>query len=77
MEWIKQQISEGALSAEGLAGKGLSFSLGPNQSTSDEVEPERIKNIVNPKDYEETEVTDGKSFYLGKKLNKREREGCS
>ena len=75
MEWIKQQISEGALSAEGLTEQGLSFSLDPNQSTSDEVEPERIKNIVNPKDYEEMEVTDGKSFYLGKNLNIREREG--
>ena len=75
MEWIKQQILEGALSAEGLVGEGLSFSLGLNQSTSDEVEPKRNKNIVNPKDYEETEVADGKSFYLGKNLNNREREG--
>ena len=75
MEWIKQQISEGALPAEGLAGEDLSFSLGPNQSGADEVEPERIKNIVNPKDYEELEVTDGKSFYQGKNLSKREREG--
>ena len=75
MEWIKQQILEGALPAEGLAGEDLSFSLGPNQSGADEVEQERIKNIVNSKDYEETEVTDGKSFYLGKNLNKREQEG--
>ena len=75
IEWIKQQIREGALPSGGLAGEGLSFSLDPNPPTSEEVEPERIKNVVNPKDYEETEVTDGKSFYLGKNLNKREREG--
>ena len=75
MEWIKQQISEAALPAKGLAGEGLSFSLGENRSTSDEADPEQIKNIVNPKDYEETEVADGKSFYLGKNLNEKEREG--
>ena len=75
MEWIKQQILEGALPAKELAREGLSFSLGANRSTSDEADPERIKNIVNPKDYEETEVADGKSFYLGKNLNEKEREG--
>ena len=75
MEWIEQRISEGALPAEELAGEGLNFSLGENQSTSDEADPERIKNIVNPKDYEETKVADGKSFYLGKNLNEKKREG--
>ena len=75
IEWIKQKIWKGTLSSGGLAGEGLSFSLDPNPPTSEEVEPERIKNVVNSKDYKETEVTDGKSFYLGKNFNKREREG--
>ena len=39
----------------------------------EELDSERIKSIVNPKDYESVEVSEGKSFYLEKKLNNEER----
>ena len=75
IEWIKQQILEGALPANGLEERGLSFSLGEIRVKPNEADPERIKNIVNPKDYEEAKLSDGKSFYLGRNLSKEEREG--
>ena len=66
---------EGAIPIVGLAGGGLNFSWGTTRVKLDEADSERIKNIVNPKDYESTEVSDGKSFYLGKNLSKEERAG--
>ena len=75
MEWIKQQISKGSLPADGLEGRELSFSLGETRVKPDEADPERIKNIVNPKDYEEAKLLDGKSFYLGRNLSQEERVG--
>ena len=75
IEWIKKQIQEGTLPSGGLDKKSLSFALDPNPPTSEEVELDQIKNVVNPKDYEETEVAEGRSFFLGKNLDKREREG--
>ena len=40
----------------------------------EEQEPDRIKNIVNPSDYEKVEVVPGREFYLGRTMCGREKE---
>ena len=72
-DWIKHHISERTLSAIGLAGKDSKLSWSEIRMNLDEIDPERTKGIVNPMHYESEEVSEGKSFYLGKKLSSMER----
>ena len=37
-------------------------------------EPDWIKNVVNPSDYEKVEVAPERAFYLGKAMSRKEKE---
>ena len=41
---------------------------------AEEQEPDRIKNVVNPTDYERVEVALERAFYLGKTTSEKEKE---
>ena len=43
------------------------------RARTEESEPDLIKNIVSPMDYEKVEAKAGKTFYLGRTLDKEER----
>ena len=43
------------------------------QVQAEEQEPDRIKNIVNPSNYEKVEVAPERAFYLGRTMTKKER----
>ena len=42
-----------------------------------ECDPDLIKNIVSPTDYDKTKVENGKTFYLGRTLDEAERSTYS
>ena len=77
LKWIQGQVSQGSLPAIGLKEQKQDTSWSEIWERSEESEPDPVKNIVSPTDYEKMEVEAGKTFYLGKTLNEEERTAYS
>ena len=65
-------MSEGKLPPVGLT-EHYDHQWNEIQIQAEERELDRIKNVVNPLDYEKVEVSPERAFYLGKTMNKEER----
>ena len=74
-KWIRQQVLEERLPPVGLA-KHSDLQWNTIRIQAEEQEPNRIKNVVNPSDYDKVEVEPERAFYLGKTLNRLEKEDC-
>ena len=72
-KWIQQQMKEGELPPVGVR-EGSDHPWSEIRVQPEEQEPDRIKNIVNPSDYEKVEVSPEKIFYLGKAMSTKERK---
>ena len=72
-EWIQQQMKEGELPPIGISER-FDHPWNEIRVQPEEQDPERIKNVVNPSDYEKVEVNLGKAFYLGRTMNQKEKE---
>ena len=77
IEWIQGQVSQGSLPAIGLKEQQSNTSWSEIRARTEESEPDPVKNIVNPTDYEKVEVEAGKTFYLGRTLDEGERSEYS
>lgn len=47
------------------------------QAEREEQQPEKIKGVVSPKDFEEVEVEPGKKFFMGKTMTSGEKKEYS
>ena len=72
--WIKEQIKGGELPTVGLTEGKSDLPWSTIRATAEEQEPDQIKNVVRPSDYEKVEVQEGKSFFLSKSLSATEKK---
>ena len=77
LKWIQGQVAQGALPAIGLRGHQQDKSWSEIRAGTEESEPDPVKNIVSPTDYEKMEVETGKTFYLGRTLNEEGKSAYS
>ena len=77
IEWIQGQVSQGSLPAIGLKEQQQDTSCSEIRARTEESEPDPVKNIVSPTNYEKVEVEAGKTFYLGRTLDEEERSEYS
>ena len=70
IEWIRDQIAEGLLLADESQNELLWSEIRMEPEESD---PDRIKSIVNPKDYSKVKTREGKAFYLANALDDKDR----
>ena len=73
LKWIQGQVAQGSLPAIGLKEHQQGTSWSEIRTRTEESEPDPVKNIVSPTDYEKMEVEIGKTFYLGRTLNEEEK----
>jgi len=71
--WIWQQMAEGNLGPVGLATESTGLEWSAFREQGEEQEPDRIKNIVSPADYEKVEVAPGRTFLVRKSMSANER----
>ena len=77
LKWIQGQVAQGSLPAIGLKEHQQDTSWSKIWARTEESEPDPVKNIVSPTDYEKMEVETGKTFYLGRTLNEEEKSAYS
>ena len=77
LKWIQGQVAQGSLLAIGLKEHQQDTSWSEIRARTEESEPDLVKNIVSPTDYEKMEVETGKTFYLGRTLNEEEKSAYS
>ena len=65
IEWIQGQVSQGSLPAIGLKEQQQNTSWSKIRARTEESEPDPVKNIVSPTDYEKVEVEAGKNHGMG------------
>ena len=73
LEWIRNQMEEGELPPIGLS-RTSEYQWNEIRAQPEEQEPDRIKNIVDPSDYDKVEVAPGKDFFLGRTMRGTEKE---
>ena len=74
-KWIRQQVLEGRLSSVGLTNEHPDLQWNAIWTQAEEQELDQIKNVVNPSNYKRVEIEPKRTFYLGKTMNKKEKEG--
>lgn len=72
-KWVRKQLTDPAGYPTRISRKGT-LPWGDLWEVPEEGEPERIKGVVSPKDFDEVEVAPGKKFFMGKTLSPREKE---
>ena len=77
LQWIQGQVSQGSLRAIGLKENQQDALWSEIRARTEESEPDPVKNIVSPMDYEKMEVEAGKTFYLGRTLDAEEKSAYS
>ena len=77
LEWIQGQVSQGSLPAIGLKEHQHDTPWSKIRARTEESEPDPVKNIVSPTDYEKMEVEAGKTFYLERTLDEEEKSAYS
>ena len=77
LEWIQGQVFQGYLPAIGLKENQQNIPWSEIRARTEESESDPVKNIVSPTDYEKMEVEAGKTFYLGRTLDEKEKSAYS
>ena len=73
-DWIRKQLKDQTIPPVSCSSSTRPVTWADLYAIADVDEAERIKTIVAPDDYEAVEVETGKTFYLGKRLSKKERK---
>ena len=73
--WIRKQLSDGQLPFVGLKNEEEGPPWSAFRNDSEEQYPDKIKNVVNPGDYEKVEVETDQTFLMWKSMSAAEREG--
>ena len=72
-KWVRRQISDPVGQPTRMTGSDP-VSWSQARMYPEEQEPEKVKGVVSPKDYEEFEVGTGKKFFIGKTMNPEEKK---
>ena len=73
-DWIRKQLKDQTIPPVSCSSSNRPVTWADLYAIADVDEAERIKTVVAPDDYEQVEVETGKTFYLGKRLSKKERK---
>ena len=72
-KWVRRQITDPVGQPSRMTGTDpVSWSRVPLYP--EEQEPEKVKGVVSPKDFEELEVGTGKKFFIGKTMSPEEKK---
>ena len=74
LEWIRQQMKDQTIPPVPCSSTSRPVTWADLYTKVDVDEAEKIKTVVAPDDYEAVEVEVGKTFYLGRRLSKKERK---
>lgn len=73
-EWVHQELIDPDKRPVRIS-RDQTLDWGKLRDEPIEQEPERIKSIVSPKDFEEVEIQPGRKFFMGKTLTPEEKPG--